>query len=215
VVILTATVGLTQQVERSNGAASQTRQTIDRIAQGFQQSVSTDAFGILTTGEGDSDQSMIVFTVALADSKGQLTAASENRAYCPVRTASNKHRLAQFIITNGTYAGGLLSTSCTTVGIAALFSGSPQVTGPDYLTDGTTDVLRFEAATSQYGAVAPNPNPAAIRLLLTTRYDATVSSTTAETRADSGPNALPLTVRTTAFRNYPYNRMPFSGQFDL
>lgn len=208
VVILTATVGMSAQVQRSTGAANQLAQSLEAINLAFNRS--TGGAAVVPTNAADVDGSILIFTTTLPTSTGAAGTTTEQRAYCASPVASGKYRLAQFTII-GTYVGGQSSAACTSTGLVPLFGVGATVSVPTYLTDDTTSVLRFQVAPVQYGTGAPTPNPAGVWMLLTTLYDPTVSDPSYVDRASSGGKALPITSRTVSFRNFPYNRVPFSG----
>jgi prepilin-type N-terminal cleavage/methylation domain-containing protein len=212
VVILSSTVNLSAQAQRSTGASSQSRQAIDTVSRAFAQSSTTTPVAVLSRSEANTPGSVIIFTVLISNNIGAPSATTEQRIYCTVGTTNGKFRLAQFVET-GTYNGGTSSLSCNNASLSTAFTGG-SISGPTYITDTTTNVTLFLATREQYNTTVPAPDPSALHFVLTSSYDVAVANVTATERSDASVSSHSITVEATASRNRTYNLLPvlpFSG----
>jgi hypothetical protein len=127
---------------------------------------------------------------------------TEQHAYCAQITNTTKHRLVRFIFTGGTLNVNANNVACNSTGVQAVYTGATNISAAEYLTNDTTDVLKFSAQPLQYAELSASPSsPTSLRLLLTTAYDAALLS--GETDAVQAPIQQPLTIRTTVTRIFP------------
>lgn len=214
VVIFSSTVDLSSQAQRSTGAASQARQAVDVISKAFSQSSTSAQVVVLSSSESGSNgasNSIVIFTVTIPTALGAPSSNTEQRAYCSASVGNGTYRLVEYTIT-GTYNPGATSAACTSTSLQTLFI-APTVNGPNYITDDVTNVSQFTVVPDQYDLAAPNPNPAALHIVLTSVYNLTVGNASATDRVDSGGTAHSITVQATATRNLPGTPaiLPFSA----
>ncbi len=216
VVILSSTVGVTAQAQRSASAAAQARQAVDVLSKAFSQSIIGAATPAVVRPVNDLmvEGSMLIISVAILVPSGRASFADpqNTRVYCAFNSAPGKYRLAEFTVaelTNGqTYDENAANQPCTFQGVSNLFP-SQVVSAPYFLTDDVTNVTRF----SVIPVNAPSPNLDAVRISLTTVYDPALTDPTVTDRADTGSTNHPITVQGTAYRNFPYSRLPYSGLY--
>jgi len=214
--ILGATIGLTNQARHNQGAVSQNRGTLEIIGKQYQRA---NNFGLppknaLVYPSTDIDQPNVVLIIPKirqADTNGVelvLTDRYDN-IFCAMASDQNsaKRRLVRFTALNGIVNPIITTGTCSLVGVRALYS-SGLVTGPEYLTDETTNVQRFEASVTQFSTSVELQT--GLRLGLTTVYDPSVTNPGVDLRA-SELQQDPTLVRLLFTHTLVGDAVPFVG----
>lgn len=218
VTVLSATVSLTEQARRSQGGLAQARQILETIRTSYIHTPvggSTPSTAVIPSTDVDQPNAVIVIAnVSQVDANGkQITSTNTyDYIYCaaPSEQNSARRRLAKFTITNG-IKGLASSMACTLVGVGSLYNNTGVITGPEYLTDATTQVQRFEASVAQYDTGNPlNELDAGLRVVLTTINDPSVTDPNSLGRA-SDQEQTSVTVRMTMPHILTGNAAGFSG----
>jgi prepilin-type N-terminal cleavage/methylation domain-containing protein len=208
VAVLATSSTIAQRGITSSGVNSQLQQSLDLIGRTVQlvdTTTPTQTAALAWTTGSDSVQvgSILFVSSFVPDTTGAAGTEKVRYAYCAAKVAGSDpalYRLAQFKI-NLLAADPVLPVTCSAAAIAG--AGAP-----NYLTDATTSVLRFEA--TPLTTLAPGTSPVAFRITLTATYNPAVAGDGSTARADAR-TANAITTQRTFMVQQPGTDKPWSG----